>query len=1278
MSTKSIKSRLLMKRDIEANWLKAENFIPLPGEIIIYAADENHEKPRIKIGDGEAKVNELPFATLDIPDIPQTTTVYEETLITEYMTNVWVTSGLIPLVVGNKYQVTIEDKTFSAVAVSGQWDADTPIAVLGNGSLFVSDMEDTGEPYCVLAAFSPVDVGGASLYGAVVIDDTVWPDKESVYLKVEEGSPNHLMLITNENGEMVWEEKLCYDERTIVVPETSFTEADTTNDEIIINTAFTIEEGKTYIVSYNGKDYECISLIGSLGDINGDSIDDPIGFLGNVSVINDSIEDNGMPFLIMSTQEIPVEGPDEEQSVYGQFVPLDGATSGSFAVTTGSIKKLDSKFIDVPVPESDWNANEGEVGYIKNRTHYEAAYIEYLPETEIELVELGGGLYVTQTTIPVGKTKEIKADQTYTITYDGVNYNYKFLEFEGGVFAGNVDLLMNQSNGEPIAIGFLPIENDDQNCDLLFVDVNATASKTAKVKVSNEETRAVKLDKKFMPDGLFYMEHEDSVPVMEKTAFNSVLEANATLLLPLEKDRTYIVTINDDKEYETKCKEITVEDDIYYCLGDMSVIGGEDTDEPFNITTIKNSTDANIVLHGDGLQSTTTTMSIRTAEINSKIPSQHLPTPNWSAIKGEEGYIENRTHWYIPGFTAEWDGVTDGKETGTLSNNVDSFTIYKFSDRYITLEQIEYGSFKIVNSSTGHENTLPSAIFETANSKNFGFWVGDGYMFSCAEKGALIFQSASSSVSTNSMNIQVPSSGLYLFDPELTMPAFNLNVLEAIKRLDAKYIGNAINIISTDYEALVNNKERVENPDYYCNLTGFELRNLFKEGAIGEINLYYTNGVDDNVGYATVIETFNINAIWNSENNVPGIYLRTATVNGKYANIRIDEGDHDAYVTWYEDTPPLELDTTLTQSGKAADAKVVGDAIPSNLVNGASQGSLRTIGVPAGNAIGLYAFAEGAFTTASGRESHAEGSNSIASGDSSHAEGQGTTARGRCSHSEGIHTVANGYYSHAGGNNSRAMGLTSFARGHEININRAYSTSIGKYNLDPDSTENTLETNLNTRIGVYKAQSFETTYIEPVISLEDGTVIAESTTSLTPESFLPDMYVISPYANDPGYWKILSTPELDGNYYSANVDSYKIKLSSEQLSTYAFSVGNGTAESRSNAHTLDWDGTAWYQSDVYVGGSGQDDAAAKRLVAAPLTASVGQTIVIKAVDEKGRPTEWEAVDIVTELPSVTVDDAGKFLRVQSNGTYALETLQTEEWTFTLDDGTEVIKNVVVL
>jgi hypothetical protein len=68
-----IYGRFCQKHDVEANWLKATNFAPLAGELIIYDADENYDYPRFKVGtwDGESEktadmlVSNLPFATAE-------------------------------------------------------------------------------------------------------------------------------------------------------------------------------------------------------------------------------------------------------------------------------------------------------------------------------------------------------------------------------------------------------------------------------------------------------------------------------------------------------------------------------------------------------------------------------------------------------------------------------------------------------------------------------------------------------------------------------------------------------------------------------------------------------------------------------------------------------------------------------------------------------------------------------------------------------------------------------------------------------------------------------------------------------------------------------------------------------------------------------------------------------------------------------------------------------------------------------------------------------------
>lgn len=58
---KFLNIRLVHKHDTEANWLKATNFIPKQGELIVYDTDSSHTYERIKMGDGQTVVSSLPF-----------------------------------------------------------------------------------------------------------------------------------------------------------------------------------------------------------------------------------------------------------------------------------------------------------------------------------------------------------------------------------------------------------------------------------------------------------------------------------------------------------------------------------------------------------------------------------------------------------------------------------------------------------------------------------------------------------------------------------------------------------------------------------------------------------------------------------------------------------------------------------------------------------------------------------------------------------------------------------------------------------------------------------------------------------------------------------------------------------------------------------------------------------------------------------------------------------------------------------------------------------------
>lgn len=101
---------------------------------------------------------------------------------------------------------------------------------------------------------------------------------------------------------------------------------------------------------------------------------------------------------------------------------------------------------------------------------------------------------------------------------------------------------------------------------------------------------------------------------------------------------------------------------------------------------------------------------------------------------------------------------------------------------------------------------------------------------------------------------------------------------------------------------------------------------------------------------------------------------------------------------------------------------------------------------------------------------------------------------------------------------------------------------------------------------------------------------------------------------------------------------------------YAHIVGNGSSDTeRANIHTLDWNGVGWFQGGLQVGGTAQDGEGVG-YVPAIQTAKVGQVIAVKTVDENGKPTEWEAISIPVAKEDTT-----------NSGCYYYETTNGVEW-----------------
>lgn len=287
-----------------------------------------------------------------------------------------------------------------------------------------------------------------------------------------------------------------------------------------------------------------------------------------------------------------------------------------------------------------------------------------------------------------------------------------------------------------------------------------------------------------------------------------------------------------------------------------------------------------------------------------------------------------------------------------------------------------------------------------------------------------------------------------------------------------------------------------------------------------------------------------------------------------------------------------------------------------------------------------YSFAQGSRVSASGESSHAEGSGSCAKGNYSHAEGSGSRAEGTSSHAEGDCTYSLGDYSHAEGSYTTALGKCSHAEGKSD-----YKASSSISNLSIDTTNEDIISAWKTRkfslaknyshtegkntiaLGDYShAEGYETTALGDYSHAEGVHTTALKNYSHA-EGYATNAEGDESHAEGSNNYAIGNASHVEGSGsraegvsshaegscthalgYGSHSEGKNTKASSEAQHVqgkyniedsngkYAHIVGNGTSNSkRSNAHTLDWQGNAWYAGDVYIGGTGQDDTNTKKM-----------------------------------------------------------------------------------
>lgn len=268
---------------------------------------------------------------------------------------------------------------------------------------------------------------------------------------------------------------------------------------------------------------------------------------------------------------------------------------------------------------------------------------------------------------------------------------------------------------------------------------------------------------------------------------------------------------------------------------------------------------------------------------------------------------------------------------------------------------------------------------------------------------------------------------------------------------------------------------------------------------------------------------------------------------------------------------------------------------------------------------GKGSHAEGYSTLALGDYSHAEGSNNIANGESSHAEGDTTVASGKRSHAEGYKTTASGNDSHAEGNTTTAGGQYAHAEGYSSIASGAISHAEGSATVAKGQASHT-EGYGTVSIGYAAHAEGYSTYKVPdtITSSTNNTTIIEEhqTTPFTlakgqgshAEGY--DTLSLGAYASHAEGYRTRASGDYShaegGNTVASGMRSHAegyntIASSANQHvqgkyniedtnSQYAHIVGNGSGTERSNAHTIDWQGNAWFAGDIRVGGTCYADA----------------------------------------------------------------------------------------
>lgn len=204
------------------------------------------------------------------------------------------------------------------------------------------------------------------------------------------------------------------------------------------------------------------------------------------------------------------------------------------------------------------------------------------------------------------------------------------------------------------------------------------------------------------------------------------------------------------------------------------------------------------------------------------------------------------------------------------------------------------------------------------------------------------------------------------------------------------------------------------------------------------------------------------------------------------------------------------------------------------------------------------------------------------------AEGLGTEARGTCSHTEGCYSIASGNYSHT--ENGAGIGsATTYALGTITSI------SSDKKIFDISGMDMNLSYHGFQPFGKPKITAVNKDFTTNIITLTFEEAIDSYSVGQEIELTFKGNQAIGDSSHAEGIWTIAAEKgsHAEGYHTSTNREYQHVQGALNiPDSSSIFIIGNGYSNNKSNAMTVQYNGSLWVSNDIKVGGTKYDNATA--------------------------------------------------------------------------------------